>query len=63
LAENSTAKDEVIKAIDLVKIYRLGKIEFPALRGVNIAIKQGDFLAIAGPSGSGKSTLMNLFGA
>ncbi len=63
MAENSTAKDEVIKAIDLVKIYRLGKIEFPALRGVNIAIKQGDFLAIAGPSGSGKSTLMNLFGA
>ena len=63
MAENSTAKDEVIKAIDLVKIYRLGKIEFPALRGVNIGIKQGDFLAIAGPSGSGKSTLMNLFGA
>jgi putative ABC transport system ATP-binding protein len=63
LAERSVTRVEVIKAIDLVKIYRLGKIEFPALRGVNIIIKQGDFLAIVGPSGSGKSTLMNLFGA
>jgi putative ABC transport system ATP-binding protein len=62
LADNST-REEVIKAVDLVKIYRLGKIEYPALRGVNITIKQGDFLAIVGPSGSGKSTLMNLFGA
>ncbi len=63
MAEKSVTRVEVIKAIDLVKIYRLGKIEFPALRGVNIIIKQGDFLAIVGPSGSGKSTLMNLFGA
>ena len=63
MEDSSTAKNEVIKAIDLEKIYRLGKIEYPALRGVNITIKQGDFLAIAGPSGSGKSTLLNLFGA
>jgi putative ABC transport system ATP-binding protein len=60
---NSDLRAEVIQAIDLVKIYHLGKIEFPALRGINITIRQGDFLAIVGPSGSGKSTLMNLFGA
>jgi putative ABC transport system ATP-binding protein len=53
----------VIKTVDLQKIYSLGKIDYPALKGVNIDIKQGEFAAIVGPSGSGKSTLLNLFGA
>ena len=44
------------------KIYHLGKTEVPALRGLNLGIKEGDFATIAGPSGSGKSTLLNLIG-
>ncbi len=44
------------------KIYRMGEVEVPALRGVSVKIKKGDFVAIIGASGSGKSTMMNLIG-
>ncbi|MBN2421983.1 ABC transporter ATP-binding protein [Candidatus Woesearchaeota archaeon] len=44
------------------KIYQMGEVEVPALRGVNVEIKKGDFVAIIGASGSGKSTMMNLIG-
>ncbi|MDA3938095.1 MAG: ABC transporter ATP-binding protein [Spirochaetia bacterium] len=44
------------------KIYHLGKTEVPAVRGVDLSIRTGDFATIAGPSGSGKSTLLNLLG-
>ena len=44
------------------KIYHLGKTEVPALKGIGLSIKEGDFATIAGPSGSGKSTLLNLIG-
>jgi len=54
---------EVIVANDLWKIYKLGKIEYTALRGVGFTINKGDFIAIVGPSGSGKSTLLNMLGA
>jgi putative ABC transport system ATP-binding protein len=53
----------VVEAVDLKKIYMLGKIPVEALRGVNMKVEKGDFLAILGPSGSGKSTLLNLIGA
>ncbi|MBM3708171.1 MAG: ABC transporter ATP-binding protein [Actinobacteria bacterium] len=52
----------MIEIIDIVKIYRLGDIEVKALRGANLKISRGEFVAIMGPSGSGKSTLMNIIG-
>jgi putative ABC transport system ATP-binding protein len=53
----------VIQATNLNKTYMLGKIPVEALHGINLTVKQGEFLAILGPSGSGKSTLLNMIGA
>ncbi len=52
----------IIRAEQLSKIYRAGKIEVPALRGVSFSIEPGEFVSIVGPSGSGKSTLFYLLG-
>lgn len=54
--------ENVITAIDLKKVYRMGEMEVNALAGVSFTIQKGEILAIMGPSGSGKSTLMNLLG-
>ena len=52
----------MIKVTGLEKIYRLGVVKVPALRGISFGIRRGDFLGLMGPSGSGKSTLLHLLG-
>jgi putative ABC transport system ATP-binding protein len=52
----------MIELEDITKVYRMGKVEVPALRGGSLSIQPGEMLSIIGASGSGKSTLMNIIG-
>jgi energy-coupling factor transporter ATP-binding protein EcfA2 len=65
LAANPTApvvlgERTLIDLAGVEKAYRMGKLDYPALRGVDLSIGEGEMVAVVGPSGSGKSTILNM---
>ena len=59
---NKQRVNTIIEGIDIVRTFKMGEVEVRALRGVNVKIRRGEFIAIMGPSGSGKTTLLNQLG-
>lgn len=59
---SESVSEDLIRLVDLVKIYDTGAIKVLGLKRINLTIKRGEFVAIMGQSGSGKSTLMNILG-
>src|SRR3954447_15476440 len=55
-----SVRPPLIELAGVEKVYRSGKVDFPALRGVDVTIADREMVAIVGPSGSGKSTIMNM---
>lgn len=60
---SSDGTEPLVSVRDVTKVFETGKLRVHALRGLDLEIMEGDFLALVGPSGSGKTTLLNLIGA
>jgi len=60
--DDASARRTVVSAREVWKVYQMGVVETPALRGVSLDIFAGEYMSIMGPSGSGKSTLFNMIG-
>jgi len=56
----AAARTPLIELVGVEKAYRMGRVDYPALRGIDLAIGVGELVAIVGPSGSGKTTILNL---
>ncbi|MBT7903566.1 ABC transporter ATP-binding protein [Candidatus Woesearchaeota archaeon] len=60
--KSKTSQTPIIRLENVWKIYKMGEVEVPAVKGLNLDINKGEFVSIMGPSGSGKSTTMNMVG-
>ncbi|MBI1337014.1 MAG: ATP-binding cassette domain-containing protein [Phycisphaera sp.] len=62
MIDDVTTSAQIVRAIGVRKVFRMGDEEVQALKGVNFSVRRGEYIALMGPSGSGKSTLFNMIG-
>lgn len=61
--QQETEMQNIVRTRGVKRVYKMGKLELEALKGVDIEVQRGEYISIMGPSGSGKSTLFNMIGA